>query len=1079
MIILLDYLRKNKINPMTTLNPLVKYPLLLLAFLSITVHSITFTTSPLNDSSASNYIEFSGVSKEFSNSFEKIVADFNGDGFDDILSLGGNIEGCRYSKCTPPPPPIPFAMEMMLYQGGEFINHPIDISNFSLFVNIIDIDADNDLDIVMANGEIAINDGHANFTTMVFSENQLSNQEFYTFDWDQDGDLDIVSSDTIFIHDGQLNFQTQNNSIVGNNKFIVTDLNADNIPDILLNSKSELQSWINNGQGQVDLLSSLTIENLENIGFDILMQPLDVNFDNAQDLMLTYDINGIVQIKLIINDGLGNLAISDFEFPETEDVEYNTLFVNKIITQDADNDGDEDLWLNITFTSADCSSKQNLILIYENTNDGHLLYKRSLHSIGHSYSYFSGVSATSIFPTLIDLNQDERMDVIMTGEQSAVWLSRDDYYFHLSSATSSQYNQHIDTVDFNGDGHADILSSGMYNNNCSVLPYSSNIHSTTYNPGGKLWLGDGNGDFSPYGTVIAGLTNFTYESEYSKFIDIYQNGQLFLISTLPAQGDIPRGTVLEDPLQADPPLGTGLPEPTKLVKAADLTNNGKLEIVMLADTEDAPIYVLEIPSNVMFTSQIIAELEFGYRDAEIKLVDIDNDGNIDIITNSKQETGSIKIWFNNGNGTFTPHGAFANGVKSIVISDFDGDGKPDILSSNEAHDIWINLGNRGFNKLDYDKSFWYTSDPTQPQELELVFNQIPDKIETKDLNSDGLIDLLAYSDNKVYVYMNSSSNGNVSFYRNYSSIVSDNYVTDLDKSNIAFADFNNDGKMDFASGGDGFIKINSQKEEQLSTGLFFNRSRSGHGFSIDNIGRDNLYYSVFYTYDNEGKPQWFSMLNRYQASETKSYSELTNINGNDILRYIYDYNTQSTTFDDSPEYLGRLVFLSDQIGSNLTQASYQIGYNYVHWPLEQLIADSSKPDVDLSGIWWAGSNDSGWGISLSFVQRENNQEVVAILYYYDDQGQPSWLIGQQEGFELNQETTINMQYIKGYGHSDNYVELSRLDAGSITLNLNQASNNLDDAGTLSMDLFYPNDPFVINNWIRDDIPIALFSKPRY
>lgn len=212
-----------------------------------------------------------------------------------------------------------------------------------------------------------------------------------------------------------------------------------------------------------------------------------------------------------------------------------------------------------------------------------------------------------------------------------------------------------------------------------------------------------------------------------------------------------------------------------------------------------------------------------------------------------------------------------------------------------------------------------------------------------DFNGDGLDDMTVYIQNNVHVYLNDSNNS-ISFYKNYTSPAYLPFnLSQTENSNATYADFNNDGRMDFVSGSDGFIKINIQKDESIRSGIYYDPNFNGHGFSIEELGQKGLYYSVFYTYDEFGSPRW--------------------------------------------------------------------------------------------------------------------------------------LIGQTNGFELNQDAVINMKQINGYGRLQNHVELSEVNSGNITLNLNQAVNDGTQGGTLSMDVFYPDDA-MNDNWKKDNLPIYLFSKPR-
>jgi hypothetical protein len=102
--------------------------------------------------------------------------------------------------------------------------------------------------------------------------------------------------------------------------------------------------------------------------------------------------------------------------------------------------------------------------------------------------------------------------------------------------------------------------------------------------------------------------------------------------------------------------------------------------------------------------------------------------------------------------------------------------------------------------------------------------------------------------------------------------------------------------------------------------------------------------------------------------------------------------------------------------------------------------------------------------------------MVVVLYYYDGQGHPRWLIGQQSGFVAGEEISLDMNMVKGYRRSATPVPLELIPAGTMTLTLNQASNNLNQGGRMSIDVTYPGPQG--GSWLREDVPIALFSTPR-
>ncbi len=1034
--------------------------LFVLLWNSTIVSAISFDTLKLKDSSSSNYLGFTSKNGLINDKYEKIIADFNGDGFDDILSIGGPIP-C--SICSPTPPPAP--VEVLLYDNGEYVYHEIDTYYSNGFVKVIDMDKDGDKDIVFKNGKIALNDGDANFSSLPTGITLSDN--FYVLDWNGDDVIDIVTNAHIFINDGNLNFTQTSNTVANGNSILVANLDTNSTNDMLVIEGKQLQSWAQDAAGEFSMSSSLVIDQeIDQV------KAIDVDSDGVADFIVVSSNESGPIIQLIINDGTGELNISDFEFSQINDVSYDNMQITKIFVQDSDDDGDNDLWLNATFSSSElqCENKQNLLLVYENLEDGNLQYKRSLHSIGYKKSSIFYELETENFPTLIDLNHDNKLDVVMPGESPVAWIQSNNLGdFELSNISSIQFNNYVQVVDFNADGNMDILSSGRYAGSCKAVPRTDDITSITSSSAGKLWLGDGIGEFEPYFTGIAGLVNFNSSSEYSKLIDVFQDGNYLFINTIPEFDGFQRQTTISYPRLADPGIHGPLPEPTLLIEAADLTNNGKLELVMLADTQEAAIYVLGVPNNSPLPSEVIAKLDFGFRGGEIQLEDMDGDGNIDIVaSNNMGKEGSVTIWYNDGNKGFIQSPYFTNYAFGFATLDMNSDGLLDILISNR--DIWINQGDRDFEKIRYDSSFW-----TTPLGLPILSYLVPKKIEVTDFNNDGKDDVIFTNYGNYYVFINDSNSERVLFYLVYSTQFGSTYK----QYNAALVDINNDDKLDFVVGTEKNISVHTQVQEQPVIGLYYDLNYSGHGFSVNAIGKKNLYYSIFYSYDDEGKPQWYASLNRYTKFDWNGNDSyyFTAVDNSKAIHYFYDYNTQTAQIDMSSENMGYLFYSGSNQDNTLDKFSYIMGEEFDNWNIQPIIQNSQIPENNFSGLWWAGADDPGWGVSLSFVQRDGFQEVVAILYFYDEFGNPRWLIGQSAGFETNQDIVVDMKQINGYGRMQNYVELTEISAGTITLNLQQASKELGQAGSMSMDVFYPDDQ-PNDNWVRNNIPISLFSKPR-
>lgn len=1038
------------------------------------IDALTFTTELIKDSQHSNYLEFIGENPNISNAYDKKVADLNNDGFDDIISLGGRLQ-CIVCIVQPPTPNQP--IEIMLYDNGDFKAHPNQFSTDGAHLDIVDIDLDGDLDLLLNNGSIAYNDGHANFTETAFTTDKVQDGEFLSVDWDLDGDIDIISSQKIYLNDGNLIFYPSLLNIPNHSKnFIITDLNDNGLKDIIINHNGQLQSWINNGSSQLQLLSSVPIEEFAEFKFT----SFDFNNDAIQDFFMVKN-DPSASISLIINDGHGHLAIRAFELPEMiQDIPHDHISVTSIHTIDADNDGDLDVWINarINNLSPACYHQPNLLMIYENDGQGHIQFRKALHSSG--YDTYHRSHFRSNMPTIIDINNDDLPDVITTGERSLAWRQVTDksYVFELTEASTMQFNQRIQAKDYNQDGKADILSIGQVSQDCTSIDAIDKVQSAMHeiNATGHLWLGEGNGQFIPFQMPSTDMLDTDYQ--YLSMVDLDNNGIFHQIVTLPDHQNHSATSYYIDPYMPEFIGHVTLPIATNKSFTADMGFAQGDEIIMQDTSLSGNIFIVEksakasslLHDQFSLVYGFLAESNFVMTDFSVQ--DIDNDGHNDIIILNKSSTSShIKTWLNDGNNAFNPSSSFADKANEMTIGDFNGDGMIDIFTIGEEKKFWINDGRGSFKNTTYDQSLWLEPFPVDSQNLVPI---MPEKAMAQDINNDGLSDLFLYANDSLDVYINTSKQG-LSFYKNYSTFVPGNRSNNpLNHSNVDFADFNNDGLMDFVSGSDHFIKINTQNALTLKTGLYYDPSHNGHGYVIEAIGRDNLYHAIFFTYDQEGKPQWYSMLNQLEAQE--NYWKLDRINGENIIHYIYDYENKTAIIDHSAEHSGWMTFFNEKDQSSIDHTFFQIGEQQDMWPLQPIISSSLNIE-DFSGLWWAGKQDAGWGLSLLMVPKQKTTELIAILYFYDENGQPRWLMGQTNDFIKDMDIAIEMKQINGYAREQKPTELTEISAGSITINLHKPSNDLDQAGILSMDVHYPDDQFN-NNWLRKNIPIALFSQKR-
>lgn len=123
------------------------------------------------------------------------------------------------------------------------------------------------------------------------------------------------------------------------------------------------------------------------------------------------------------------------------------------------------------------------------------------------------------------------------------------------------------------------------------------------------------------------------------------------------------------------------------------------------------------------------------------LADIDNDGDLDLASNSFGCCNGVHVYRNNGDGTWTQTWASQGGNSDAFLSfgDVNGDGNPDLAASQQHGTIWLGDGAGGFTPAD---------------------NGLPPAgiigragVSLGDIDGDGCADLSYIRDEGVYVYV--------------------------------------------------------------------------------------------------------------------------------------------------------------------------------------------------------------------------------------------------------------------------------------------------------------------------------------
>lgn len=236
------------------------------------------------------------------------------------------------------------------------------------------------------------------------------------------------------------------------------------------------------------------------------------------------------------------------------------------------------------------------------------------------------------------------------------------------------------------------------------------------------------------------------------------------------------------------------------VRAGDLDGDGDMDLAVAQfGYDDGETRWIENLGNWKFESHI---LQFLSGPINVELVDIDTDGDLDIISLVSQEWEEIYCYINDGKGNFQPHLLFGSsnkdyGSSGISLCDLDLDGDVDILYTNgDAFDYMPPQG-RPWHGVQWLEN---------TGNLEFVFHRICDfngttNVRAADIDNDGDMDLFAVSAFNVWDDPGASSfiwlenRGNMRFTKREIARKPTHLLT------CEPGDFNNDGNVDVITGG--------------------------------------------------------------------------------------------------------------------------------------------------------------------------------------------------------------------------------------------------------------------------------------
>jgi len=266
----------------------------------------------------------------------------------------------------------------------------------------------------------------------------------------------------------------------------------------------------------------------------------------------------------------------------------------------------------------------------------------------------------------------------------------------------------------------------------------------------------------------------------------------------------------------------------------------------------------------------------------------------------------------------------------------------------------------------------------------------------------------------------------------------------------------------------GWDASSRQQSTSPQPGMWYDKARNGHGFDFQKVG-DN-YFLTFFTYDANGNPEWYLAVGTVENGVFDGPIQRFGYDAADSPpQSAEDVGEAEITFDLAADSAVCGDGTDRSSATQLARFSFTIDGDTSNWCVEPLIASSEPtPAPDFTGHWYS-STDLGWGMTVY----EQGQVLFVVLYFYDGDGGPRWMLGTDQHWHNGDQ--ITMKQFRGFCRTCEPVETSPIPEGTLTLNLNSATQASDGSNNVTVHVNYQG--IQGGGWDRDMQPIQLLSDP--